>query len=281
MKMTHYYPHVSEFLSDIADCPQENIRNSSIENQGRTEFTGTPDYETAHKCTTEGYDMEEFNNTRATITSQSKVSSQINEIYDVQGSYVDVGRFLEGEPECMVDFAQAPKSQALDIFLTISEPWLITAGQMRNRAAIICCLVDDLEKMGVRCRIHVIDFRDYVKSKRSFYSVRLKNFDEPLSVAKISGASHPSFFRRIAFRHTEKYYVEDARKTYGKVAVDFTEKDLLKSFPEAENVLIIESAFSLRKKYSESLDTLKSTVAVYEALIKDQINKLGIDIELQ
>ena len=69
--------------------------------------------------------------------------------YDVTGNWLDVGRYLSGEPECFGDMVTDYESRKyVKIVVNISASWTIPENEIRNRGAAIMALIDHLNKNG-------------------------------------------------------------------------------------------------------------------------------------
>lgn len=138
--------------------------------------------------------------------------------HDVSGAYVDVGQFVEGVPECMVDFrADTRKARFAHIVVGGCFSAGYTADTIMERGVCIAALIDALESAGVRCSVelitrHGIDWET---------SVRLKETTDALNLDTLAFAiAHPACFRRLGFavceRETEATRIKHGfGKSYG------------------------------------------------------------------
>jgi hypothetical protein len=117
--------------------------------------------------------------------------------YDVQGSYVDVGEYSRGVPECMVDFRE-DKRTARFARIVVSGFYsaAIKAETVMARGVTIAAIVDALETRGIRCSVvHVVRGRVDWETR-----VTLKHETEPLNLDVLAFAlAHPATFRRLHF----------------------------------------------------------------------------------
>lgn len=117
--------------------------------------------------------------------------------HDVTGSYVDVGEYVQGVPECMVDFIEDKRTAR---FVHIIVSGCFSAGfsgdQIMNRGVCIASVVDALEARGVRCSVELL-----TKQDRTFEtSVMLKRTTDALNLDVLTYAvAHPATFRRLIF----------------------------------------------------------------------------------
>lgn len=134
--------------------------------------------------------------------------SPIHTQHDMTGAYVDVGAYVEGVPECMIDFAPdiRPK-RFVRILIASTFSSFIKAQQVLARGVAIAAAIDKLETRGVRCEIDAIlttQAQNGTNDKLSVM-VTIKNAHEALSLEKlVYVAAHPTFLRRIGLSAYEQ-----------------------------------------------------------------------------
>lgn len=108
-------------------------------------------------------------------------------VYDVMGDYVDMGRFVTGEPECMVDYHYDSAIKFLDVEISIGRPWIVENYQAMEYYNNILNIIDALEANGFRCKITVVTHwvqllkGTYTPSGREYRAIiELKNYEEVL-----------------------------------------------------------------------------------------------------
>lgn len=78
--------------------------------------------------------------------------------YDVAGAYPDMGRFMEGEPECMVQFTMqedVTSGQVCRLLIDVGANAFYTADWMTRRAATISAFVQVLTMVGKSVEVWV------------------------------------------------------------------------------------------------------------------------------
>jgi hypothetical protein len=119
-------------------------------------------------------------------------SFALEAMYSVSGDFVDVGRYMTGEPECMVGFTGEQPVK----FLTIRLRCAAQSGNYFAYYANICDLIDYLESRGTRCRIvaqmnhgNYMPFIDpettqiqHDVTTRALCDVVIKEFSEPFDL---------------------------------------------------------------------------------------------------
>ncbi|WZB38402.1 hypothetical protein SEA_BAZZLE_126 [Mycobacterium phage Bazzle] len=140
-----------------------------------------------------------------------------NEYHDTAGAYVDMGRYMEGEPECMVDFTpteEPGQNKIVALILNITYNWSITAKAIKENGQAMFALVEAIETAGMQAEIWVDMYvRGFGTSYRARTAVRLKKAGEPFDVSMFMYAlTHNSFLRAHLFNamHSHDADVRDA-----------------------------------------------------------------------
>jgi len=99
--------------------------------------------------------------------------------HQISGSYVDVGRYVTGEPECMVDYEPQKPTKFLTIYLRAA-----AVGNEPSYFGMICQIIDYLERHGTRCKLvaelsHVTD-----KNAHLLARFTVKETHEPLNISQ-------------------------------------------------------------------------------------------------
>lgn len=130
--------------------------------------------------------------------------------YDVVGDVLDVGLFLEGDPECFGSLSYGnPRGLFAHILINITAPSYISGDVISHRNERIVRLVDWLEHNRVRTRIHVARL-----NTETVIEVRVKDYHDPFDLNGLAAATHLDFFRRLCFRVGE--YSETHSYSYGR-----------------------------------------------------------------
>lgn len=130
---------------------------------------------------------------------------------DVTGAYVDIGEFVNGAPECMVNFRDDTRAARFArILVSASFSAAFPAENAMNRGIAIAAIVDSLESRGIRCTVDVVEFSgadgsimDTVTSALRF-DHNIKQAHEPLHLERLVFAvAHPAYLRRLIFAAME------------------------------------------------------------------------------
>jgi len=158
------------------------------------------------------------------LPERAEFAERVLPEYGVAGDEVDVGRFVSGEPECMVSFRpslQRARGKCVRFFVNMSVSCGYTEDVITRRGTLVACFVDLLESAGYRVEIWMsfsassttVD-RDKNVSVETL--VKLKSFDQRLEIDRIAFAlCHPCSLRRLGFRAWEKLPLKHFKERIG------------------------------------------------------------------
>lgn len=121
--------------------------------------------------------------------------------HDVTGSYVDVGEYVQGVPECMVEFKEDTRpARFARVLVSASYSGGFSTKQMINRGVAIAAAIDALESQGVRCDVEVIMPCGGYPDGLSVITLPVKQATDPMNLdTLIFAVAHPSYLRRLVF----------------------------------------------------------------------------------
>ncbi len=249
------FDSLEEFLTHILSTPQHQ-RKSSIAYD--SSWSGSKDMDEAVKIAREGTDLETvaFEISKIKETSTTSILELVN---DVTGAVVDMGAFLEGIPENMIEFPVVDNTKFADIIIDVCESASVSKQELNNKAIATACLVDHLENNGYRVRVRVVAFNLMYRSKEYYnVCVTIKNHKEPLSIGQLTGSMNSSFFRRLIFLAYEKKYNGWVQSGYGRILSDKKQIDqLLESLDETNTVFLPNTTASYAFGCSHNLKNLE------------------------
>jgi len=129
-------------------------------------------------------------------------------VYDTAGAMVDVGVFMTGDPECMIDFAeQIQHKPVIKIGFDICVNAGIKPNEMVRKGAVMLALVEALEFAGVAVELHGFNFNEGNQSRSFFFEdIVFKRSDEPLDIDRMAFCmAFPGFLRQISFSAWENH----------------------------------------------------------------------------
>lgn len=123
-------------------------------------------------------------------------------VYDTAGAYPDMGRYMEGEPECMVQFVpttDTTSGQVTRLLIDNGASARYSADWMTKRAGAVAALVHVLNMVGKSVEVWIASAVK-IDSKVHDTVVCVHRAGAPLNVDSIAFAlGHPSMLRRIMF----------------------------------------------------------------------------------
>lgn len=131
-------------------------------------------------------------------------------VHDVVGDTVDVGVFLEGEPECMSSYVPTVKP-VFELMLNVAASVGVSAETLQRRGAIVFGVCRSLELMGYSVGITA----NWSVERGDYYSeinVRVKEPSEYITPEVAAfWLTHPACLRRVFFRIGESLSYDHRR----------------------------------------------------------------------
>lgn len=204
------YHEVLEFTDAVV---REGRGLNQSSRTGRREFNGTSSWGEARKLAAEGWPeglekVSRMSENIGTIVGQF-VKKQEPE-YAISGSVVDVGRYMAGEPECMMDFREEiTKGQGQRIVKISIDIGLSAGGSTEaifNRGSAAIALIDALETSGLVAEVWAVvangynHGRGYGTVPPFFFTIPIKRAGEALELDRLAYVlCHASMYRRHVF----------------------------------------------------------------------------------
>ena len=209
----------SEFIQQAVNGKLTNPEDISSRRTDHPDWAGTPTWEDAVRLATHGYTglNERIKETSSRISKV--VCSRIlrpEAKYAEAGDEVDVSRFLDGDPEHMIEYpteeVRASGGRIVTLGCDLCFCCKVEPDQVKNRGAVICGVCDALESMGYR-----VEIRGFLSTESSttanapnwYRTLIIKESDQPLELERIGFVfCHPSFQRRMIFSFREQQPIE-------------------------------------------------------------------------
>jgi len=181
---------------------------------------------------------------------------------DVAGVICNVPAYIAGEPECMWHMSDCKRDERrLSIVVSGVYSGMISAGAAQKYATAIAAVIRSLEAEGINPAVYMINSTTRRgNGGTGAYSISVREFGEPLDIARIAFAFHPSFLRRIQFAWqemtSEAIELGMGYNSYGSVGL--LSKDVVhKLLGDIGYVALIPD---LNKIYKQSADDMIRTV---------------------
>lgn len=169
-------------------------------------WRGTPTWAKALTLAEEGWDEVRPEVERISETIKDDVRplllSTFRSDFDVAGAAVDIARFLDGEPECMVQLTPvkiAKPGRVISILVNVGATLGVSAATIRKRGAAVCALVEVLELLQHSTEVWVESTAEK-DAQVATVLVKVKAAEDRLDIGKLSFAlANPAMQRRLVF----------------------------------------------------------------------------------
>jgi len=138
--------------------------------------------------------------------------------YSVTGLFVDVGKFVAGEPECFIEMDDIEMKAKPFVELYIGHKdchSTVSPNQIKLYAMRMSILYNTLIAMGCNVALTYCEFSDI-----STTYVELSDGTSRVPIQTIYSILHPSFFRRLVFRLIERSRIFEDGYGYGRSTSD-------------------------------------------------------------
>lgn len=218
----HSYDSLDEFASHQNANRNYRLTGSASSNR---EFSGVSSFSEAVNRAKAGLPEVGVRALDASKSLTDAVSRQIeaidmHSVFDVSGAYVDMGRFVTGEPECMIEnYIQTTNTQkpVVTIVCNVAASAGVDKRDLEERGRLVVALVKAIEMSGrttelfadFTCTHHWSEPKDYFR-----VSVKVKNASAPLDMGAVMYAfSDPSMLRVLCFNAMHEM-PKDMRQRY-------------------------------------------------------------------
>jgi hypothetical protein len=194
-----YAPNLNSFLNHVKVAyPEPNRDGHSSSPKGSGSFYSFDSYEQAQDVyLNRPWEVVKFQEIDHTLVSPENEGGDV--YFDVTGDYLDVGRFLDGEPEHFGNaYLGNPRGLFITIYASTLSVWHISEQALQRKQQRITALIDWLESQQIRTRLVAIN-----DNSCGDFEVVLKEFHESLNLNPIAVTFHPDYLRRIVFRAME------------------------------------------------------------------------------
>lgn len=217
----HTYVRFDSFADYVATAFARNPNPKPTETyRSSNNFTGYADLRDARGLMAEGWRegadriRSVADHVRQAIPEAALQAIKPQQVFDVAGNLLDVGRFLDGEPEYFVDEITPENGERIDgngivrITINLSASCGIDSKQLETRGVYVAALADVLESLGYRVQIdgffadkaNHIDANGKTRDDLHVIQFPIKRSDESLEIDRLSFVlAHPASLRQIGF----------------------------------------------------------------------------------
>lgn len=205
---------IYESLGEAVRHAQNNPAPRSS-NSNDAEFSLTASLQDACELATKGWSDVRPQVDKLFGELESSIAMVLDESYsirfDYSGDSVDMGRYMSGDPECMMDYVTEPQARmgrVIKVMVNVANSARITPKQIMDRGVVVVALLDVLNKLGVGVELWTeMAIADYSvdSGKRFSQLVKIHDSSEMLDVdSTMFAIAHPSMLRRIGFGSIEQ-----------------------------------------------------------------------------
>lgn len=201
----HYTLREALKLLDPKNAPADTSDLASLKTSSGPTWDFNTGYEKAFHLAQVGWQEKAAILRADTLKFAASEAKPPNTYYDVSGASVDIGLFLDGEPECMLNFDEEQVSKSVRIWVMISAQCHLSATVLYNRGLAISSLIYSLMTAGHSISLDVINaVSGSSESNIHINQITVSTFGEFLEPAKIAfWIAHPAALRRCIFRLNE------------------------------------------------------------------------------
>ena len=211
------FDSLGDFIRHAKDNPTPKESNQAK----RESFNYTDNLSDACNLALHGWDE-----IRAEVDAQldelvEHINDAFGEFYvsehSTSGAFVDMGRFVTGEPECMVSFVSEPQARmgrVVKIVMNAVVSGHVNADLIKKRGIAILALVDTIHKLGVGIELWWEE--SMTGGKQEFSTlIKLHSSEEPMDINSLMfSLAHPDMLRRLQFSVQEQHKEWKAQGAY-------------------------------------------------------------------
>jgi len=178
----------------------------------------------------------------------------------VAGAFVDVARYLEGHPECMLEFLDEPAPRVISIAVGIGATANTSTRSMELAGAVAVAVIDTLTASGFNVELSA--FVTSTDRDSSLTTFPLKRAHEPIDQNQIAfWLCHPAAFRSLIFGFWDtcpKDFYEGTSQNHGRGRIDDSTAEAL----GVDYVLISRPRHeeAAAASYSRIMDQIKAAI---------------------
>jgi len=262
MTRTIEFNNFDDFLHTARNVPRHRSSGKASETHGPSErWDMDAGWDGANELANRGWSDGLAKMARARdlvdMPDQSDRSIQAQAFYSDEGDEVDIDRYLDGEPECMIQFTPeiTPSyGRVAKIIVNLAASCSVSAATQYHRGAAACILIDALESAGVRCEVWCLPFCGRNGHDRFVSKILVKRPDQHVEPDRMAYMlAHPAVMRRLGFRLLEQQEKPWAR--WSKGGCYGSPIDLPKSETEEDGTIYFDRQYS---GYDSEEDMIRS-----------------------
>mgnify|MGYP001463966226 CR=1 FL=1 len=242
------------FLTFVRDqySTARHVKRSDAPKEKRDDFFTFNSFDEAmHTFIREPHTIRKFKAKEDDILIPDNLGQDVQ--FDVTGDYIDMGRFMEGDPEHFGNMHMGnPNNVFATIMLNISAPGHLQTGVLERRAQRVLRLVDWLESQQIRTQVVAVKANEC-----TYLELTLKQFQDSINLDSMAVVCHNDFLRRVLFRVAE--YSSTYTWSYGLAAM--VNNGLMKlPINRDSNILVLSEAQATIDETDALFDKTERTI---------------------
>lgn len=201
------------------DYDKDSLKKLASRKTRNDDWNGTDNWDGAVKLAMQGW-TEGLDQLHYKLDKNNEfikgVANKFNVRNDVAGAYVDVPRYLEGQPECMVEFENQIVNKFATVYVSLSCSGSVSGKRLMARGRKILSAIDMLESAGIRTKVVAIEHVEGWSCDGPNYHdsihIVVKEFRDRLDIESMNFVlCCPAFLRRMIFscdEHSTKEWRE-------------------------------------------------------------------------
>ena len=211
-KIIRRFETFNDFLEASLVVPKKQDSSSSRRSdKGSNPWSGTNTFEQAVELAQRGWadgasKALQFRACIADAVREIITSRSTSYAWDVSGQFIDIGRYLEGEPECFGTLdttGQTAAQPVVKIFVNLAASGAVSVESLFARGAVILAAIDVLEATGKR--VEVVAAKGSRGDTIHETYVTVKRPDQPVDADRLAFVlAHAGCLRRLFFSVMEQ-----------------------------------------------------------------------------
>ncbi len=252
-QVTYNYPSLGAFINEVKKGP---ARTGGSSEENDADFSLSDNMDHAYRI------LAGENDKVATIVNNLKSLKAMNVEFMPQANKfsgrVSVPAMLSGVENCRTRFREEEtQQQMVTLSIQINDNCMTPAKDFVNKATAVANAINNLEKQGKRVEVYGYSYNLFPSNKLTEMTViKMKRFEDTLSIGQLYGLFAPSTFRRLWFRHLELFW------QLGQIPIGYGQSP--SSTKGAKGIAI---------PVSHQFSTLESAVKYVDGIINNELDE--------
>ena len=129
----------------------------------------------------------------------------------------DIGKIIEGNPECILTPAYSYTNYFYELYINISYSGSVSDSHIRKNAIKLLATIEELERQHIYIKVTLIDASGQVNNENDLLTlVPLFSHRDHKSIETMSAVVNERLLRKFMFAMSEDVYGDDLSDGYGK-----------------------------------------------------------------